>query len=158
MHAPFAVVPIGIGPALRLNRKEPPVATWIKIRATPEQRAAWYEKARLKGVTFSELVRQSLDGVRVQRRNQLRRVEPALLRQLARVGNNLNQLARWANRDQRYVESAQVLARLIEIDRELAELRAMYAAPVAAEGSTRLVGPSGGASAAPTRDVPEAPQ
>lgn len=102
---------------------------WIKIRASEEQRDAWYEKARLKGVTFSELVRQSLDGVRVQRRHQLRRVDPDLLRQLARLGNNLNQLARWANRDQRHVESAALLARLIEIDRELAALRKAYELP-----------------------------
>lgn len=103
------------------------MATWIKIRTTPEQRDAWYEKARLKGVSFSELVRQSLDGVSVHRRHQLRRVDPDLLRQLARVGNNLNQLARWANRDQRYADSAVVLGRLIEIDRELAEIREAYA-------------------------------
>jgi len=102
---------------------------WIKIRATEDQRDAWYEKARLKGVTFSELVRQSLDGVRVQKRTQLRRIDPDLLRQLARLGNNLNQLARWANRDQRYVESATVIAQLVEIDRELAKLRAAYEAP-----------------------------
>ena len=102
---------------------------WIKIRASEAQRDAWYEKARLKGVTFSELVRQSLDGVRVQRRHQLRRVDPDLLRQLARLGNNLNQLARWANRDQRYIEGATVLARLVEIDRELAALRRAYEVP-----------------------------
>lgn len=107
---------------------------WIKIRATEEQRDAWYEKARLKGVSFSELVRQTLDGVRVQRRHQLRRVDPDLLRQLALIGNNLNQLARWANRDQRYVESAALLARLVEIDRELAALRAAYEAPAEREG------------------------
>lgn len=102
---------------------------WIKIRASEAQRDAWYDKARLKGVTFSELVRQSLDGVRIQRRHQLRSVDPDLLRQLARLGNNLNQLARWANRDQRYVESATVLARLVEIDRELAALRMAYELP-----------------------------
>ena len=75
------------------------------------------------------LVRQTLDGVRVQKRTQLRRIDPDLLRQLARLGNNLNQLARWANRDQRYAESAAVIAQLVEIDRELAELRRAYEAP-----------------------------
>ena len=80
------------------------MAIWIKIRVTAEQRDAWYEKARTKGVTFSELVRQSLDGLRVQKRTQVRRVDPDLLRQLAMLGNNLNQLARWANRDQARVD------------------------------------------------------
>ncbi len=40
---------------------------------------------------------------------QLRQVDPDLLRQLARLGNNLNQLARWANRDQRYVQTTAML-------------------------------------------------
>ncbi|WP_445327204.1 plasmid mobilization relaxosome protein MobC [Yoonia sp. GPGPB17] len=67
--------------------------------------------------------------MRVERRHQLRRVDPDLLRQLARLGNNLNQLARWANRDQRYADSAAVIGRLIEIDRELAALRKAYEIP-----------------------------
>ena len=105
------------------------MAIWIKFRATEEQRDTWYEKARTKGVSFSDLARQTLDGVRVERRHQLRRVDPDLLRQLARLGNNLNQLARWANRDQRYADSATLLGRLIEIDRELAALRKAYEIP-----------------------------
>lgn len=102
---------------------------WIKFRATEEQRDAWYEKARTKGVSFSDLARMALDGVRVERRHQIRRVDPRLLRQLAGLGNNLNQLARWANRDRGAVESAQLLGRLIEIDRELAALRKAYEIP-----------------------------
>lgn len=112
---------------VRLGRKPMPI--WIKFRATTEQRDAWYEKARTKGVSFSDLARRSLDGVRVERRHQLRRVDPDLLRQLARLGNNLNQLARWANRDQRTVDRAALLGRLIEIDRELAALRKAYELP-----------------------------
>ena len=107
---------------------------WIKIRASEEQRDVWYDKARTKGVSFSELVRQSLDGVRVRKRTQLRRVDPDLLRQLARLGNNLNQLARWANRDQRYADSAAVIARLVEIDRELAAIRRAYELPDVGQG------------------------
>lgn len=99
---------------------------WVKLRTTPEQRAAWYAKAEAKGVTFSDLARQTLDGVTVHRRAQLRRVDPSLLRQLARLGNNLNQLARWANRDQRYAETALIMGQLIAIERELNLLREDY--------------------------------
>lgn len=102
---------------------------WVKLRTTPEQRAAWYAKAEAKGVTFSDLARQTLDGVTVRRRAQLRRVDPGLLRQLARLGNNLNQLARWANRDQRYAQTAQIMGQLIAIERELTLLREDYEAP-----------------------------
>ncbi|MEJ8563495.1 hypothetical protein QTO30_21160 [Yoonia sp. GPGPB17] len=36
------------------------MAIWIKFRATEEQRDTWYEKARTKGVSFSDLARQTL--------------------------------------------------------------------------------------------------
>lgn len=99
---------------------------WVKLRTTPEQRASWYAKAEAKGVNFSELARQALDGVAVRRRAQLRRVDPVLLRQLARLGNNLNQLARWANRNQRYANTTAIMGQLISIERELARLRRSY--------------------------------
>lgn len=101
---------------------------WVKLRTTPEQRAAWYAKAEAKGVTFSDLARQTLDGATVRRRAQLRRVDPALLRQLARIGNNLNQLARWANRDQRYADTTRIMGQLIAMERELVLLREDYEA------------------------------
>lgn len=49
------------------------------------------------------------------------RVDPAVVEQLARIGNNLNQLARWANTERRYVAD---LAQLQLLGRELAALRA----------------------------------
>ncbi|MDO5758270.1 MAG: MobC family plasmid mobilization relaxosome protein [Rhodobacterales bacterium] len=84
----------------------------------------WHRVAEARGVSLSELVRRSLDGVRaVRRRHQPRPVDPELLRELARIGNNLNQLARWANREKRGADAVAVVARLIELDRELAQIR-----------------------------------
>ena len=109
---------------------------WVKIRATSEQRARWQAVAAAKGVSLSELVRQGLDGLRARpRRHQPRAVDPELVRELARVGNNLNQLARWANREKGGVEAVAVVARLIELDRELGALRRAHEAPVLHEGA-----------------------
>ncbi|MCK0119230.1 MobC family plasmid mobilization relaxosome protein [Loktanella sp. F6476L] len=96
---------------------------WVKLRTTPDERAAWYAKAAAKGVSFSEFARSAIDGVAVRRRPQLRCVDPDLLRQLARVGNNLNQLARWANRDQQYADRVAIMVQLMGIERELMRLR-----------------------------------
>jgi hypothetical protein len=52
-----------------------------------------------------------------------------LLRQLAAIGNNLNQLARWANREKSAANALPVVARLIEIDRELAAIRRTLETP-----------------------------
>lgn len=95
---------------------------WLKVRTNAEERQVWQAKASELGVSVSDLVRQSLAGVRVRRRSRSA-VDPALLRQLALIGNNLNQLARWANRDKGAVPASAVIARLIEIDRELCLLR-----------------------------------
>ena len=96
---------------------------WVKVRTTPAQKAAWFAKAAARGVSFSDFARQSLDGVVVRRRRGPRTVDPELLRQLALLGNNLNQLARWANRDQRYADRLAILSQLVGIERELSALR-----------------------------------
>ena len=73
-------------------------------------------------MSVSALLRDALNGAKARRRRRSV-ADPALVRELARVGNNLNQLARWANRDKGGVEALAVLARLVEIERELVALR-----------------------------------
>ena len=98
---------------------------WIKVRASNAERTRWQELATVRGVSLSELIRSRLDGTRLRSRREPPPVAPDLLRELARIGNNLNQLARAANRREPVTATA-LLARLIEIDRELAGLRAAH--------------------------------
>jgi len=94
---------------------------WVKVRATSEQREAWRRKASEAGLTLSAMLRNALDGAKPPRRRRVI-ADPALLRGIARTGNNLNQLARWANRERGGVEAMAVIARLVEIDREVRSL------------------------------------
>ena len=96
----------------------------IKIRVTAE------ELVRLKGLSGDERLAEWMrskclgnDKAAGRRRTPVPKADPALLRQIAGIGNNLNQLARWANRDKSKVEALAVIARLIDIDREVAALR-----------------------------------
>lgn len=98
---------------------------WIKVRASADERARWQALAVNKGVSLSELIRARLDGSRLRSRREPPPVDPGLLRELARIGNNLNQLARAANRREPVTATA-MLVRLIEIDRELAGMRAAH--------------------------------
>ena len=41
---------------------------------------------------------------------------------MARIGNNLNQIARWANTHKEAAEAAEVIAHLAAIEREIGEL------------------------------------
>ena len=104
----------------------------IEIRTTVEEKRHWQEIAENKGVSLSELVRSSLGGLRLRKRREAPRVAPELLRELARIGNNLNQIAHAANRQQP-LESVALLIRLVEIDRELAAIRAAHERPADAD-------------------------
>ncbi|WP_077948632.1 MobC family plasmid mobilization relaxosome protein [Salmonella enterica] len=50
-----------------------------------------------------------------------------MLRQLAGIGNNLNQIARRINRgDWKALDKAAVISVLIQIERELSDVKALY--------------------------------
>ena len=97
-------------------------ARWIKLRASAAERARWQALAASRGVSLSELIRASLGSLRLRARREPPPVAPELLRELARIGNNLNQLARAANRHEPVTATA-LLARLMEAaDRVLAQV------------------------------------
>ena len=103
----------------------PEPARWIKLRASAAERARWQALAASRGVSLSDLIRASLGGLRLRARREPPPVAPELLRELARIGNNLNQLARAANRHEPVTATA-LLARLIAIERELRAIRAAH--------------------------------
>ena len=96
-------------------------AVWVKVRASEAERAEWHAKARSAGLTLSDLVRRSVGRVRPWTVAHAE-VERERTRELARLGNNLNQIARWANTQKGAIESVEVIGHLIAIERALAAL------------------------------------
>ena len=90
----------------------------IHVRVSPAERAAWRAKAAEAGVPLSALLRQAMARTRTW-------TAPALAigrersRQIARIGNNLNQLARWVNTHASAVEAVTVIANLVAFERTL---------------------------------------
>ena len=82
---------------------------WVKIRASEAERAEWHAKARSAGLTLSDLVRRSFGRVRTWTAPAAE-VERERTRQVARIGNNLNQIARWANTHGSEAEAVEVVA------------------------------------------------
>ena len=66
----------------------------IELRVSAEEKIHWQAIAASRGVSLSELIRATLSGQRLRVRRSAPRVDPDLVRELARIGNNLNQLAR----------------------------------------------------------------
>ncbi|BCX90007.1 hypothetical protein MIN45_PP21 (plasmid) [Methylomarinovum tepidoasis] len=58
------------------------------------------------------------------RRRRHPKADPELIRQLAKIGNNFNQIARWANTYKRSAEAVEIIAGLLAIE---AAMRALLA-------------------------------
>ena len=99
----------------------PPVAErtpLVAARVTPAEHAAWHEKAAAAGVSTSALLREAMARTRTWTA-PARAVERERTREIARIGNNLNQLARWANTHKTAAEAVTVLAHLVSFERSL---------------------------------------
>ncbi len=90
----------------------------IYVRVSPEERATFEAKAAAAGLSVSELVRDHLGQVTVVNREDQR----ALTRQVARIGSNLNQLARWVNSYKNATEALLVLRTLRDLQGQLRAL------------------------------------
>ncbi len=88
---------------------------WIKLRVTPAEKEAITAKAASQGQTVTDFIRQRALDYRLRQTPQ----EKERVRQLARIGANLNQLARWVNIYKRRAEAIDVLAALVSLEREL---------------------------------------
>ena len=93
-------------------------AVWVKIRAHESERAAWHKKARAAGLSLSALVRRAIERTQTWTVAH-REVERARVAELARIGNNLNQIARWVNTHKGRAEAVQVMVHLLALRREL---------------------------------------
>jgi hypothetical protein len=75
-------------------------------------------------VHLAKWIRESCLGQHRTRKRRITRVDPELLRQLAAIGNNLNQIARAVNQDKwQPVDRIAVCVRLKGIEDELSKVR-----------------------------------
>lgn len=96
--------------------------TFVQIQCSEEQRDNWKAKAGASGVSLSEMLRIALEESKLKRRQRID-VDPNLIRELARIGNNLNQLAHWANQKKSAAQAVEVVSHLSAIENELSSLR-----------------------------------
>lgn len=99
-----------------MKRVKPVRTAAVIVRMFPEERDILRFNARLHGMSMSEYIRQTCLGIRLRKTPE----EKRRLRELARIGANINQLARWANTYKRAAEAVEVLAALADIERRIA--------------------------------------
>ena len=74
-------------------------------------------KASAQGQTVTDFLRQRALDYRLRQSP----LEKERIRQLARIGANMNQIARWANTYKKRAEAVEVITRLIVLERKLHE-------------------------------------
>ena len=92
-------------------------SAWIKMRVTPDEKRLIESKASAQGQTVTDFLRQRALDYRLRQSP----LEKEHIRQLARIGSNMNQIARWANTYKKRAEAVEVITRLILLERELHE-------------------------------------
>ena len=122
----------------------------ITVRVPEVEAVRWREAATAAGVSVSDWLRARAaagqdtgpvaTGRPTPRKRALGRArvvwaDPVVVEQLARIGNNLNQLARWANTEHRPVD----VAALYGVGRQLAGLRDAVVAAASQEPATSEV-------------------
>ncbi|MDE2971556.1 MAG: MobC family plasmid mobilization relaxosome protein [Acidobacteriota bacterium] len=93
----------------------------VAARVTRAEHAAWKEKAAAAGVSPSALLRMAMARTQTWTAPALA-VERERSRQIARCGNNLNQIARWANTHASALNAVRVLDGLRAVERALRAL------------------------------------
>ncbi len=93
----------------------------LHLRVSPTEAAQWRAKAEAVGVPLSDLLRRAMAHTRTWTAAAAE-VERERTRQIARVGNNLNQIARWANAHAAPIDAVEIIAHLVSISQTLDKL------------------------------------
>ena len=102
--------------------------TYIKIRLTKAEKQEWQEKAVKAGLSLSNLIRQAM--VRTQTWTAPDRgLISKQTREISRLGNNLNQIAKWANTYKSTAEAIEIIECLREIENKLEVISSFPSAP-----------------------------
>ena len=91
----------------------------VRARVTPAEHADWPAKAAAAGVSPSRLLQEAMGRIRTWTAPAAE-IERERTRQIACVGNNLNQNAGWANAHAAPIDAVEIIAHLIAIEREVA--------------------------------------
>ena len=101
----------------------------VQVRVRPSELTVWRSKAASAGVPLSVLLRQAMARTGAwtpspadAERERTHEVELGRTREIARIGINLNQIARWANEHKASADAGEVLVRLVAIEQALRDL------------------------------------
>lgn len=90
----------------------------IEIRISESDYSKLKSKSATAGISLSDLIRNSALAAKTWTARD-KKTELAKIRQIARIGNNLNQIARFCNRHKTGADTIEILQHLVSIEHEL---------------------------------------
>ena len=93
----------------------------LKLRVSDEELTLLREKAALSGCTISDYIRAALRRTRTWTITD-KEIVKEQIRQIVRIGTNVNQISRWANTYKSHADAMQIVSHLIVIERKLRTL------------------------------------
>lgn len=93
----------------------------IKIRLSHPEKLEWQEKAVRAGIPLSTLIREAMSRTHTWTAGDRTLIQEQT-RQISRIGNNLNQIAKWANTYKSTAEAIEVIECLRAIEQALVQL------------------------------------
>ena len=93
----------------------------LTIRLSPSEKEEFFEKAARSGLTVSQLLRLAVTRTNTWTVSDQASIQEQI-RQIARIGNNLNQIAKWANTYKSTAEALEVIEALYFIEEALKQI------------------------------------
>ena len=72
------------------------------MKVTDDEKLSWHDIAKSHHLSLSELIRQKLNNTKPKKSHRIKTVDPELLREINAIGNNLNQISRRINQNQKF--------------------------------------------------------
>lgn len=110
------------------QHKEKLRTSFLHFRVNTDDREQLKKLAAAEKKTVSDFMRSQVakvlkeSGLAPKEKRTYKRADPRLLAEIARVGNNLNQIARWANTYKTEAESFEITVLLVGMERQIKEL------------------------------------
>ena len=111
------------------DERKPTRSALVQVRVRPSELGVWRSRATSAGVSLSVLVREAMARTGAwtpspadAERERAREVERGRTRELNRIGQNINQIAAWANTYKSTADAREVLVRLVAIEQTLRDL------------------------------------
>lgn len=95
---------------------------WVHVKCSENEHLEMKAKAEAAGMPLSDLIRRSLERTNVWTARD-RNAVYELCKELSRIGNNLNQVAKWANTEKGALEAVQIISALQKIEEEIKSIK-----------------------------------